>query len=256
MPKGILYLVGLHIGNVDDVSKRTLDYIKNAKNLVIEREEAFERIWPSLGIEKPNANLISIEYTSNGGEPGFSNEEKYTNEVINLLNNGEDVYVLADEGMPGVADPGTLLVQQAIQNGIVVKSTPGPSIAMAATAVTGTMHNFIFESFLPFEKEHRIQFLKVRKDALYPMVIVLRNEIRDPLARGPMYGDEIPNFLDECIDVLGEKRGAALCYNLTMPNERVIRGSLQRLKEYFNGREREPSLITMVIDSKHGHMAV
>ena len=256
MNKGILYLVGLHIGNIEDVSPRTLRYIKEAKNLVIEREEAFENIWTSLNIEKPNANIISIEYTSNGGEPGFSNELKYIDEVIKILNNGEDVYVLADEGMPGVADPGTLLVQQAIKNQIVIKSTPGPSIAMAATAVTGVMHNFIFESFLPFTKEERINFLKARKEAVYPMVIVLRNEVRDPLGRGPMYGDEIPNFLDETIDILGANRKAALCYNLTMGDERVIRGTLEQLKKYFNEMPREQSLITMVIDAQNGHMAI
>lgn len=255
MKKGNLYLVGLHIGNLDDVSPRSFNYIKNAKNIVIEREEAFDGIWESLGIDSSGYNIISIEYASNGGEPGISYEKIYMQKVVDLLNNGEDVYVIADEGMPGVADPGAMLVAEAIKNGIVVKSTPGPSVAIAAAAVTGTMHNFSFESFLPFVSQQRKQFLEDRKHNMYPMIIVLRNEIRDPEGRGILFGDEIPQFLQECIDVLGHKRYAALCYDLTMPQEKVISGTLEYLQKYFNEAPRERALITIVIDAQSGKMA-
>lgn len=255
MNKGTLYLVGLHIGNINDISPRSFDYIKKAKNIVIEREEAFERIWEDLNIDSSKYNIISIEYASNGGEPGISYEKIYTQKVIDLLNAGEDVYVIADEGMPGVADPGVFLVSNAIENGIKIVSTPGPSIAIAATAVTGTMHNFSFESFLPFTKEQRIQFLKDRKDNMYPMVIVLRNEIRDPEGRGVLFGNEIPEFLEECIDILGSKRNAALCYNLTMSDEKVVNGTIEYLNKYFNDTPRHRALITIVIDAKNGKMA-
>ena len=50
MNKGKLYLVGLPVGNWEDMPPRALKYIKNAKNIVIEREEAFEKIWPALGL--------------------------------------------------------------------------------------------------------------------------------------------------------------------------------------------------------------
>ena len=105
MTKGKVYLVGLPIGNDGDLSPRALEYITTAKNIVIEREEAFQEVWPRLGISRPNANIISIEYDSDGGEPGFAYELENSNKIMELLENGEDVYIVSDEGMPGIADP-------------------------------------------------------------------------------------------------------------------------------------------------------
>ena len=58
MKYGKLFLVGLPVGNWEDMSVRSYKYIKNAKNIVIEREEAFEKIWPQLGMEKPSINFL------------------------------------------------------------------------------------------------------------------------------------------------------------------------------------------------------
>ena len=153
MSKGKVYLVGLPIGNDGDLAPRAIQYITHAKNIVIEREEAFEHIWPRLGIPKPTANMISIEYDSDGGEPGFAYELENSNKIMELLENGEDVYIVSDEGMPGIADPGEFIVRAAIKRGIEITATPGPSVAIAAVAVAGCMHNFTFDSFLPFEDE-------------------------------------------------------------------------------------------------------
>lgn len=246
MSFGKLYLVGLPVGNWEDMSIRAYKYIKSAKNIVIEREEAFERIWPALGMEKPNVNTISIEYDSDGGEPGEAYELRNMKKIIDLLKGGEDVFLISDEGMPGVADPGARIVKKCISEGINVTSTPGPSAVMAAVAVTGTMHNFIFESFLPFIKEERLQFLKERKDYKYPMVIMLRN-----VKRGQELHNEIPEFLEEACEILGKDRWASLCYNLTMDTERVIRNTLNNLKEYFNNTERVMSdQICIVIENQ------
>jgi 16S rRNA (cytidine1402-2'-O)-methyltransferase len=251
MKKGKLYLVGLPVGNWEDMPPRALRYIKTAKNIVMESEEAFEMIWPSLGIEKPNANFITIEMVSTGGEPGRSYELDNMQQILDLLEAGEDVHIISDDGMPGVADPGELITKQAIANGIEVTATPGPSVALAAVAVAGCMHNFSFESFLPFEKDERIKYISKRKYAYAPMVFVLRNTKRS-YNNQIAYSDEIPEFLSEAAEVLGENRRAVLCYNLTKENEKVVRGTLKELHEYFTTTPREPDLITIVIDTDGG----
>jgi len=258
MQPGKLFLVGLPVGNWEDMSVRAYRYIKNAKNIVIEREEAFENIWPALGMEKPNVNIVSIEMDSNGGEPGVAYELKNMPVIIELLKSGEDVYLISDDGMPGVADPGALIVSEAIKEGIEITSTPGPSVAIAAVAVTGTMHNFSFESFLPFTKTDRIKFLTERKHMLSPMVLVLRNVKRNEIdGLPPVFHEEIPDFLSEAVEIFGEHRHAALCYNLTMPTEKIVRGTLRYLKEYFDITERNTQdLISIVIDKPHGNMAI
>jgi 16S rRNA (cytidine1402-2'-O)-methyltransferase len=255
MKKGKLYLVGLPVGNWEDMSVRAYRYIKNAKNIVIEREEAFENIWPALGMKRPDVNIISIEMDSNGGEPGRSYELENMDKILALLESGEDVYIISDDGMPGIADPGELITKKAIENGFEITATPGPSVAIAAVAVAGCMHNFSFESFLPFTKEERIKYLMERRHVHAPMVFVLRNLQRSQDGL-PSYHLEIPEFLSEAVEVLGGNRKAVLCYNLTKPNEKVIRGTMLELQKYFNETPREPDLITIVIDTVNGSFSV
>lgn len=251
MKKGKLYLVGLPVGNWEDMSVRAYKYIKNAKNIVIEREEAFASIWPELGMERPDVNIISIEMDSNGGEPGKSYELENMDKILAILESGEDVYLISDDGMPGIADPGELITKNAIASGFEVTATPGPSVAIAAVAVAGCMHNFSFESFLPFTKEDRVKYLFERRHLHAPMVFVLRNLMRSNNNQ-IAYHHEIPEFLQEAVEVLGAERKAVLCYNLTKDNERVVRGTLKELKKYFDETPREPDLITIVIDTQGG----
>lgn len=257
MQKGKLYLVGLPIGNWEDLSDRTRRYIVEAKNIVIEREEAFEHVWPHVGKVREDANIISIEFESKAGEPtGIPHEQQNAQKILDLLHGGEDVYIVADEGMPGVADPGGFTVHRAISEGIEIISTPGPSVAIAAVAVTGTMHNFTFDSFLPYERKDKIVFLKQRSSLMTPLVLVLRNGT--PTDDGGFeFNQEIPEFLEDSIHIFGKDRHAALCYNLTKHNERVVRGTLEYLSQYFKTTERNlMDQITVVIDRPNGGMAI
>lgn len=248
MNTGTLYLVGLHVGNLQDVSHRTLHYLQTAKNVVVEREEAFDKICYDFKLDKSQYNIIPIEFESVAGEPtGIPHELHNLPKVLRLLKGGEDVYVISDEGMPGVADPGELIIKACIKNNIKVTSTPGPSAVMAAAAVTGVMHNFTFESFLPFTKEQRVKFLQERKTHWNPIIIMLRH---------PDISDEIKYFLDEAIDVLGKDRKAALCYDLTKPGEKIIFGTFESLKEYFNSNDNTGKQIMMVFDSYNNRMNI
>jgi 16S rRNA (cytidine1402-2'-O)-methyltransferase len=253
MSKGKIYLVGLPIGNYGDLSPRAKEYITTAKNIVIEREEAFEHVWKRLGITRPNVNIIPIEYDSDGGEPGFAYELENSNKILELLENGEDVYIVSDEGMPGIADPGEFIVRAAIKRGIEITATPGPSVVIAAVSVAGCMHNFLFDAFLPYEEEEIEKFISSRRSVHVPIVIVLRNLRRNPSGFGPaIFHDEIPKFLEKAENILGKDRQAVLCYNLTTNNERVIRGTLEYLRKYFEETPRDESQITIVIDSHNG----
>lgn len=257
MNKGKLYLVGLHIGNIEDVSNRTLRYIKESKNLVIEREEAFERSWPSLFKEKPEANVISIEVVCENGKNIDIKEREKTNSIIEILNNGEDVYMISDEGMPGAADPGNHIIRAAIENKIQIIATPGPSIIVAAAAVTGVIHNFSFESFLPPDKDQRKIWLERRKNNMYPMIIVLRSMSNDFINGVPQLSNEIPELFEDAINIFGPERNAALCFNLTMSDEFVVRGKLPYLKDWFARYNRKHGdQFTIVIDSKNSRMAI
>lgn len=248
---GTLYVVGLPIGNPKDISYRAEEYLKNLTNVVVENKTNFIKLLKSLNIQKNNLNMISIEAVE-GGE--FYESAKIST-VLDLLNSGEDVYIVSDDGMPGIADPGQDIIRKAIKHGVHVSSTPGPSIAVAASIVTGTGHNFLFDSFLPISKEERLSFLSLRNKLHVPIIFVLRNSShKDGIEK---LSNEIPELLEELCIIFGEERRASLCYNLTTNKEKVIRGSVWFLNKYFKNSKREISdQITIVIDIKNGNMPV
>jgi 16S rRNA (cytidine1402-2'-O)-methyltransferase len=249
--KGNLYVVGLPIGNLKDISYRTEEYLKVAKNIVTENEINFINFLKKININRNDLNIISIEAV----EGGKFYEFERIKQILELLNNGEDIYIVSDEGMPGVADPGQDVIRKAIENGIDVLSTPGPSIAIAASTVTGTGHNFLFDSFLPREKDIRKNFLINRKNLHVPMILVLRNSVND--GKNNTLSNEIPELLDELCVIFEKDRKASLCYNLTTKNEKVVRGTVEFLKKYFNDSTRDiRDQITIVIDIKNGNMPI
>ena len=86
-------------------------------------------------------------------------------------------------------------------------------------------------------------------------MLVLRNLRRNPNGFGPpIFHDEIPKFLEKAERIMGKDRQAVLCYNLTTNQERVIRGTLEYLKKYFEETPRDESQITIVIDSPNGKL--
>lgn len=243
MTYGKLFLVGTHIGNLDDMPPRSKKYINDANNVVIENLDAYIKICKDLNIDHSNKNIISIRFDSDGTKPGKMFEFENTKKIIDLLKSGEDVYVISDEGMPGIADPGSMLVKSCIKNNISVSSTPGPSVVIAAAAVTGTMHNFTLESFLPFNRDQKIIWLKNKKNHEYPMIIMLRNA-----KNNNEFNNEIPEFLHDACSILGENKIGSLCYNLTTEKEFVINGTMKELSDYFSSTKRNISdQICMVI---------
>jgi 16S rRNA (cytidine1402-2'-O)-methyltransferase len=230
---GKLFVVGVPIGNFEDMPPRSLSYIKIAKNVVAESPNSFIRMCEILNIDHLQKNIISIHFDSDGTKPGKMNELENMTKIIKILKSGEDVYLISDEGMPGIADPGSNIVKECIKNNINISSTPGPSVVIAAAVVTGVMHNFTLESFLPFTQEDKKLFLNNKKNHEYPMIIMLRNEKNQT-----EFNDEIPEFLKDASLILGETKWASLCYNLTYPEEFVIHGSLKELLEYFLSNKR------------------
>ena len=80
------------------------------------------------------------------------------------------------------------------------------------------------------------------------MVFVLRNMMRTP-DNQPAFHNEIPEFLDECVEVFGPNRKVVMCYNLTLPNEKTVRGTLKYMQETFLDTRQLGDLITIVIDT-------
>lgn len=225
-----LFIVGTPIGNVEDMSIRALNYLKEAKNIIAENPEMFQKLLDSLGLDKSDANIMY-----NHTWPEWIGEEPIIPEAMRLLKSGEDVYLVCDGGMPVTTDPGGLLVSHCIKEGIKVVATPGPSIVACAPAMTG-VDSFMFLGFIPKNETVRKTTLKRFSGNPLPNLWLLIND-----------KDYFMSAMDDLIKIWGD-RNAALCYNLTTSKEQVTYGRLSALKEDWLNHYMPDSEVCLMVD--------
>ena len=144
----VLYIVGTPIGNLNDISLRALNILKNVSFIACEDTRQTLKIMKKFEIKN---NLISFNK---------NNSFKKISRIINNLKEGKSVALVSDAGMPIICDPGEDLVKKAKFNGIDVICVPGPSAVTTALVTSGMpSSSFIFEGFLPKKRIERDEIL-------------------------------------------------------------------------------------------------
>lgn len=134
---GILYIIATPIGNKDDISKRAIETLKESDIILCEDTRNSSNLLNLLSIKN---KLISYHKF---------NEIERSREVIKLLQDGKNISLITDAGTPCISDPGSILVNECIRNGIEVYGIPGASAVITALSVSGlTINNFAFYGFL------------------------------------------------------------------------------------------------------------
>lgn len=199
--KGILYIVSTPIGNLEDITLRALRILREVDLIAAEDTRHSSKLLSHYGISKP---LISY-----WGEK----EKVKSEEVLARLEAGQSVALISDAGTPGISDPGSVLIEKAIRDGISVVSVPGPSALIAAISLSGLLiKGFTFIGFLPPKKGERLRILKdlgMEKRALI-------------FYEAP---HRISESLEDMAEVFGERK-AAVVKEITKVHEEVLRGSL------------------------------
>ena len=137
-----LYIVSTPIGNLDDITIRAVETLKNSDIILCEDTRRSLKLLNHLNIKK---KLISYHKV---------NEKKDLGKVIEYLNDGKILSLISDAGTPALSDPGRLLISECINKKINIIPVPGPSSLVAAMSVSGFSDQFIFYGFLPkTEKE-------------------------------------------------------------------------------------------------------
>ena len=146
--KGVCYLVSTPIGNLSDISYRTLNILKNVDTIACEDTRQTQKIMNKFEIKN---KLISFnKHNSHNKIP----------QIINYLNEGKSIALVSDAGMPGICDPGENLVKNAKSSGFSTICIPGPCAALTALISSGfPSSKFIFEGFLPKKKSEREKIL-------------------------------------------------------------------------------------------------
>ncbi len=153
MEKGILYLCATPIGNLDDISVRCLNTLKNADLIACEDTRHSLKLLNHFDISKP----LTSYHEHNKKEKG-----EY---LISELLLGKNVALVTDAGTPAISDPGEDLVKKCIDEGISVVPVPGPVALINALIISGqNTGRFSFEGFLSVNRKNRDVHLKSLAD--------------------------------------------------------------------------------------------
>ena len=202
--RGKLYIVATPIGNLEDITLRALNILKNVDLIAAEDTRQTLKLLNHYEINKP---LISYHR---------HNEETKSEILIEKLRNGENIALVSDAGTPGICDPGEEVIKKAIEDNIEVIPIPGACAMINALIVSGiSTKEFEFLGFLPLNKKLRRQKLKEIENSSKTIIIY-----------------EAPHKMKTTLGDLKEilkDRKIVLARELTKIHEEFIRKSIDEL---------------------------
>ena len=223
--KGILYLVGTPIGNLDDISPRAINILANVSLVACEDTRQTKKIMNKYSIFN---NLISF------------NKENSLNKIPKLiaeLKAGKSIAIVSDAGMPGICDPGENIVSKVKSEGIGVICIPGACAAITALVSSGMPSSkFIFEGFLPKKNIDREKIL----------FEISENEKTTIIYESP---HRLKKLLKELLQFCGGEREILVARELTKKYEEHVGNNIKNAIMYFKDKE-VIGEITLVIKGK------
>lgn len=204
--KGTIYLVATPIGNLEDMTFRGINTLKQVDLIAAEDTRHTLQLLNHFEISKP---LISYHR---------HNEEVKTKELIEAVLQGKNVAIVTDAGTPGISDPGEEIVKEAIKQQIEIIPIPGACALINSLIVSGiNTKEFSFYGFLPLNKKNRKEiFAKIKKEQKTVILYEAPHKLQKTLQ----------DILVEIGDV-----NACLVRELTKLHEEKIYGTVSKLIE-------------------------
>lgn len=202
-----LYVVGTPIGNLSDISTRTLEILKNVDLIACEDTRVSINLLRHFNID---TKLVSYHKF---------NEKSKSDSLINELLNGKDIALISDAGCPCISDPGSILVEESLKNNINVYAIPGPSAVITSLMSSGfNIDSFTFYGFLEREnKKIKDKLLEIKKDSS-KIAVIYESPKR------------IVKTLEKIMEILDDPR-VCLCNDLTKKFERKYYGKTSKVLE-------------------------
>lgn len=223
MLKNGLYIISTPIGNLQDISPRALDILREAKIIACEDSRVSKKLFALLGISL-NKKFISYEDHS---------EEQKAQYIIDLINQGNIVALISDAGSPLISDPGYKLVHLCRKQDIYVTAIPGACAVITALQLSGLPTNrFMFAGFIPNKD-------KARQD--------LFNELKD-ITTTLVFYETAPRLLKtlDNASVIFDGREIAVARELTKMYEETVNGSFDEVIHHFEQNEPKGEFVLMI----------
>ena len=204
-----LYIVPTPIGNLEDISPRALETLRNVSWIAAEDTRHTHRLLQHFSISTRTLSLHE------------HNEDKRTAMLCQRLKDGEAVALVSDAGTPLISDPGFVLVRKCREENIPVVALPGPCAAITALSASGLpTDKFIFEGFLPPKSGPRKQILESLSER--PFTTVFYEAPRRVL-----------DTVSDICQTLGEDRRIVLAKELTKTFETYVDGTAMDVKNWL-----------------------
>ena len=218
-----LYLIPTPIGNLDDITVRSLNVLKTVDELLCEDTRDTGLLLSHYGIKK---KLVSCHEF---------NEEKMIDYVVSKLKEGYNLGLVTDQGTPIISDPGYIVSRGVIEAGYNVISLPGATAFVPALTSSGIEPSpFLFYGFLNNKNSKQIEELKSLKD--YPFTIIIYEAVH-----------RIKNTLENMLDVLGDRK-ICICRELSKIHEEFTRGTISEILPLVDEMKGE---FVIVVEGNH-----
>lgn len=221
----MLYLVPTPLGNLKDITLRSLEVLKSVDLILAEDTRTSSKLLRYYEIDKPTTPYHQ------------HNEHKIFVHLTEQLLAGKTMALITDAGTPGISDPAFLLVRECIKNDIKVECLPGATAFVPALVNSGLpMNSFCFEGFLPLKKG-RQTFFKRLVDEERTMIFY----------ESPM---RLIRTLKDFIEYFGAERQCSISRELTKIFEENKRGTLQEVHDYFDAKTVKGEIVIVVEGKK------
>lgn len=218
---GKLYLVPTPIGNLEDMTYRSIRILNEVDAILCEDTRTSSRLLQHYGIQK---RLIAHHQ---------HNEHKAVEKVIEHLQNGETLALITDAGTPGISDPGFLLARACAEADIEIETLPGATAFVPALVNSGLpCDKFCFEGFLPHKKGRHTRLTEL---ATEDRTLVFYESTH-----------RIVKSLLQMAEYFGEDRKASVSRELTKLHEETVRGTLKELAQYYTDNISKGEFVVIV----------
>jgi 16S rRNA (cytidine1402-2'-O)-methyltransferase len=216
-----LYLVPTPIGNLEDITLRAINVLKEVDLILAEDTRTSGKL------------LKHFEISTHMHSHHMHNEHKTVNNIVQRVKNGENIALISDAGTPAISDPGFLLTRACIENDIEIECLPGATAFVPALVNSGLPNDkFVFEGFLPVKKGRQTRLL------------LLAEETRTMIFYESPH--KLVKTLTHFLTYFGEDRAISVSRELTKLYEETVRGTVLEVLAHFKTKSPKGEFVIVV----------
>lgn len=216
-----LYIVPTPIGNLDDMTFRAIQVLKEVDLILAEDTRTSGKL------------LKHFDISTHMHSHHMHNEHKTVENIVKRIQAGENVALISDAGTPAISDPGFLLTRACVENNIEVECLPGATAFVPALVNSGLPNDrFVFEGFLPEKKGRQTRFLQLAEETRTMIFYVSPHKL--------------VKTLTEFVQYFGAERPVSVSRELSKLHEETIRGTATEVLKHFEAKPPKGEIVAVV----------